>query len=302
MSKNREKQNQPKTIELEKEHKVYGALAKEFSGLKESSVVILPVPYDLTSTWIKGSSNGPSAIIDASMNMELYDIETKSNVAEKGIYTAPPITSLENPELMVNKIEEKAREYVKKGKMVVGLGGEHTISVGLVRAQERGELSVLFLDAHADLRDEYISGKYDHACTAARIKEMCPLVQVGIRSMSEEEKEKIDPERTFMDKDLHENNDWMDDVVKHLSNRVYVSIDLDVLNPSEMPSVGTPEPGGLFWYQLTELLAKVAKKRNVVGFDVVELCPNPYNKSPDFMASKLVYTFLSQIFRTKQGL
>lgn len=277
----------------------YCALGEEFSSREGSAIVVLPIPYNATCTWLKGCDKGPNAIIEASANMELYDLDTELNVAEKGIYTAPPVEAKETPEEMVEEIWQAASEYVKKGKFVVGLGGEHSVSTGLVKAQkeEHPDLTVLYLDAHADLRDAYLSGRYDHACTASRIRELCPVVHVGLRSMCEEESEKIEKEKTFFDRDLQK-GDWMDRAIGLLGEKVYVSIDLDVFNPSEMPSVGTPEPGGLSWYQVVKLLSKVSEKK-VVGFDVVELCPNPRNKAPDFLASKLVYVFLSRIFKTR---
>lgn len=272
----------------------YCALGDEFSS-QEAPIVVLPLPYDETCSWMKGTAKGPQAILEASRYMELYDIDTDSNVAEKGIRTAETPRLPKDPEKMVEKVEEIASELIGDGKFVVGLGGEHSVSIGLVKAQKRAHprLSVLQLDAHSDLRDSYLGSRYNHACVMARIGELCPIVQAGIRSMGEEELERMDKKRVFFaGKPLD-----AESVIALLSDEVYVTIDLDVLDPSEMPSVGTPEPGGLRWNEVVELLAKVAEKKKVVGFDVVELCPNASNKAPDFLASKLTYTFLSRIFR-----
>jgi agmatinase len=279
----------------------FGGLENEFTDYQKSEIVVLPIPYDATSTWIKGTDKGPDAIIEASMNMELYDIDTDSTVAERGIYTAPPINSAGNPEKMIEEIAKVASKFVEDEKFVVGLGGEHSVSVGLVMAQKEAhpKLSVLQLDAHSDLRETYLGSKYNHACTMSRIKELCPSVHVGIRSMEEGEPAGIEPGRMFFAKDIHDNDKWMDRVISLLSDEVYVTIDLDVLDPSEMSSVGTPEPGGLDWYHVTNFLSRVAERKKVVGFDVVELCPNPYNKAPDFLASKLAYVFLSRIFKKR---
>lgn len=282
----------------------YGGLGKDFSTYKKSKIAVLPIPYDETTTWIKGASKGPQAIIEASANMELYDLETNTNIAEKGIHTVAPMKPDKKPEKMIESIKNTTSKLLKDNKFVVGLGGEHTISTGLVKAHKEAypDLSVIFLDAHFDLREEYNSGKYDHACTASRIKEMCPLIEIGVRSISEDEEERVDWNKTFLARDVIGKKDWVDRAFRNLGKNVYVTIDLDVIDPSEMPSVGTPEPGGLSWYDLTYFLGRVAEEQNVVGFDVVELCPNPNNKAPDFLASKLVYSFLSQIFKTKPSL
>ena len=178
------------------------------------------------------------------------------------------------------------------------LGGEHTVSIGSVRAHlsKFPDLSVLQLDAHTDLRDEYDGSKYNHACVMARIKELCPIVQVGIRSMDVSEKAVIDADRVFFAKDTLHSGDWTDEVIARLSEKVYVTIDLDVFDPSIMPSTGTPEPGGLLWYDVLALLRAVLTARMVVGFDVVELCPIAAHKAPDFLAAKLIYKLLTYKF------
>lgn len=278
----------------------FGALEKEFSDYEKSKVVILPVPYDGTRTWFVGkdwekidSSKGPQAIITASRNMELYDIETDSEVYKQGIHTLPELKIERTPEEMVNSIEKESKKHTNK--FIVMLGGEHSITTGLVRAYKEKfpKMSVLQIDAHADLRNEWEGGgKYSHASVMARIKEICPIVQVGIRSAEQ----KPDNKNIFYAKDIHDNDKWMEQAISKLTDNVFITIDLDGLDPSIMPSTGTPEPGGLQWYQTLKFLKKLCQKKNVVGFDVVELAPNQNNVAPDFLAAKLIYKLLSYKF------
>jgi agmatinase len=276
----------------------FGYLPEEYSDPENAGIVIIPVAYDGTSTWIKGADKGPAAIIEASANMELYDIETDSEVYRKGIYTEDTITREITTTEMINAVNGTVQYYLEKNKFTVVIGGEHSVSIGSVKAhaEHYASLTVLQLDAHADLREEYNGSIYNHACVMARIKESCPVVQVGIRSMDSTEKESMDKNRTFFAKDIYNNTDWIKKVISILSDNVYITIDLDVFDPSIMPSTGTPEPGGLLWYDVLELLKAVSNKNNVVGFDVVELCPDDRNKAPDFMAAKLIYKLLSYKF------
>ena len=277
----------------------FGKLEQEHSNEKYSKVVVIPVPYDGTSTWIKGADKGPEAIIQASANMELYDIETNSCVYEKGIFTAPPILENSSPEKMSAIVEQTTTKYIQDKKFTVILGGEHSISIGAIKshAKQYKNFCVLQLDAHADLREEYEGSKFNHACVMARAKELCPIFQVGIRSMDFDEKESITPGNIFFAEKIYNNQEWIKDVTSKLSENVYITIDLDVFDPSIMSSTGTPEPGGLLWYDVLKFLKKVIKEKNVVGFDVVELCPNQNNKAPDFTAAKLVYKLLSYKFK-----
>jgi agmatinase len=273
----------------------YGGLPKEFSTFDQSKIVILPVPYDGTSTWIKGADKGPSALLEASANMELYDIETDSEVYRQGIYTSRSIRINNSPEDMVNAVYTKTLGYLEDQKFVVTIGGEHSVSIGAIRAHcdKFDNLTVLQIDAHTDLRQEYEGSKFNHACVMARVREWCPYVQVGIRSMDVEEKNYTVPGSVFYAKDLQKDEKWMDKALDKLSDNVYLTFDLDGLDPSILPATGTPEPGGLYWYQTLEFIKKVVEKVNLVGFDVVELCPNPDNKASDFLAAKLVYKILS---------
>lgn len=273
-------------------------LPEEYSDLDKSKIVIIPVPYDGTSTWVKGADKGPSAVIMASANMELYDIETDLEVYKKGIFTAKAINENSPPESMIESVHKTVQYYINKGKFVVVIGGEHSVSIGSIKAhvESNRNVTVLQLDAHADLRNEYNDSQYNHACVMARIKDLCPISQVGVRSMDSCEKRLIDKKNIFFAKDIHEYGNWTEKIVSTLSAKVYITIDLDVLDPSIMPSTGTPEPGGLLWYDVLRLLKIVFDTKDVVGFDVVELCPNANNKAPDFLAAKLIYKLLCYKF------
>lgn len=275
----------------------FGGLPKEFSNYEKSTIVVLPVPFDKTSTWIKGSEKGPKAIIEASQNMELYDIETNSTVCEKGIFTEKEIIAKSSEE-MIEKVYKKVKVLLNDKKFVVTMGGEHTVSLGAIKAHAEffNNCSILQLDAHTDMRDSYEGSIYNHACVMARAKEITKnIVSVGIRSMDSSELKNIDCGRTFFAHEIHDSKDWAEKAVALLSQNVYVTIDLDVFDPSIMQATGTPEPGGLDWYQVTGLLKTVSEKKNIVGFDVVELCPTK-NKAPDFLAAKLIYKILSHRF------
>jgi agmatinase len=277
----------------------YGGLPKEYSGFAGSEIVILPVPYDGTSTWIKGADKGPEALLIASANMELFDIETQTEVYKKGIYTSKAITESKSPEKMTDAVYHKAINYINESKFVVTIGGEHSVSIGVIKAhtEKYDNVTVLQIDAHTDLRPEYEGSKFNHACVMSRTSEWCPFVQVGIRSMDIDEMQYVVPGSIFYAKDIVDNDDWMDKAIKKLSKNVYLTFDLDGLDPSILPGTGTPEPGGLLWYQTLKFLKKVIEKRNLIGFDVVELCPNEVNKTSDFLAAKLVYKILSYKFQ-----
>lgn len=276
----------------------FGFLSEEHSNPETAAVVIIPVAYDGTSTWLKGADKGPSAILEASANMELYDIETDSEVYKKGIFTEEIIGGEISTAEMVEVVAETTKYYLEKGKFTVVIGGEHSVSIGPigVYAKQFDNLTVLQLDAHSDLRDQYNGSKFNHACVMARAKELCPVVQAGIRSMDYSEKKSMDTSKVFFANDIHDSTDWVKKVISKLSDNVYITIDLDVFDPAIMPSTGTPEPGGLFWYDVLALLKAVAGKKNIVGFDVVELCPGEENKAPDFLAAKLIYKLLSYKF------
>jgi agmatinase len=276
----------------------FGAIPAEYAREESARIVVLPVPYDETSTWMKGADSGPQAIIDASANMELFDIETGSEVFRQGIFTAPAVSEKHSPEAMVAAVRERVSGYLEKGKFVVTVGGEHSVSVGSIQAHAARHpgMAVLQLDAHADLREEYAGSRFNHACVMARVREICPIVQVGIRSLDRAEQANLTPGSVFWAHDIAGNTGWIEAVLARLPAECYATIDLDVFDPAIMPSTGTPEPGGLFWYDVTCLLQAVSRRCRVVGFDVVELCPGNYNRAPDFLAAKLIYKFLSCCF------
>lgn len=280
-----------------------------FGGLEQACVysaarfAVLPIPYDGTSTWLKGADQGPEAMLAASANMELFDIETRSEPWRQGIITMAPVVGCPSPDIMVSETLRAASGLIADGKIVVGLGGEHSVSIGLIQAQAEHHpgLTVLQLDAHTDTRDSYEGSRFNHACVMARAAEVCDFVQVGIRSMDIAEMEILRPERVFFAHGLDDAGNWIPEVVSLLSDPVYVTIDLDVLDPSEMPSTGTPEPGGLRYRQITRLLDEVCRARKVVGFDVVELLPNQNNKAPDFLAARLAYQMMAYLGRRPEG-
>lgn len=276
------------------------SLPQKFSEFESSEFVILPVPYEQTTTFKAGTKEGPQAIISASKEVETFDEELKQEPFKVGIHTLEEMeVTRRGPEKMVEKVYKIAKELVDMNKRVVLLGGEHTVSIGLVKAEsEKCEnLSVLQLDAHADLRESYQESKYSHACVMRRIGEIAPFVGVGIRNLSLEEHGFVQKKRLalFFAKDLLKDNGWIDQVLSKLSENVYLTIDLDFFDPSIMPSVGTPEPGGLLWNQTLDLLKKVADKKNIVGFDCVELCPIPGLVAPDFLAARLIYKIIGYI-------
>jgi agmatinase len=276
----------------------FGGLPAPYAGA-DARIVIVPVPYDGTSTWHKGADQGPAAIIRASANLELYDIETDSQVYLDGIFTDEPVTEDRSPEAMVEAVRRRVQGHLANRKLAVVVGGEHSVSIGAVQAQadRYPGLSVLQLDAHSDLRDEYEGSRFNHACVMTRIRELCPIVQVGIRSMDIGEKPALVEDRVFFAERIHDNLDWIDRAVARLTEQVYITIDLDVFDPSIMPSTGTPEPGGLMWYDVLALLRTVCRRRTVVGFDVVEMCPVETNWAPEFLAAKLIYKILSYRYR-----
>jgi agmatinase len=269
-------------------------------SLRDAMFVVVPVPYDLTSTYQPGSRRGPIAILEASANMELYDEELKKETYLAGIHTTLPVhVDARGPKYVVNDVRKKISRIVAADKIPVMLGGEHSITFGAVQAlkEKYPKLSVLQLDAHADLRDSYQGSPYSHASVARRISEICPLVQVGIRSMSKEEGDFLPTSKvkSYSADFVAENREWYKKVGKDLNGDVFVTIDLDVFDPSIMPATGTPEPGGLSWRDVLGLLKLVSRTCKIRGFDVVELAPLPGIVAPDFMAAKLIYRFMGYI-------
>ncbi|NWF56405.1 MAG: agmatinase [Syntrophaceae bacterium] len=279
----------------------FGGLPRDQSRWENSRVVFLPVPYDLTSTYLPGSRRGPLAILEASTHMELFDEVLGQETYRIGFHTLDALEAVAaGPGEMIDRVEKHVRKVVQAAKFPVLIGGEHSLTLGAARAltKKHPRLSFLQLDAHADLRVSYEGTPFSHACAGRRLSEIGPLVQVGIRSLTRDEYLYIrkGAVKTLFGHDLAQTPDWQEEVCRSLLPEVYVTIDLDVLDPAIMPAVGTPEPGGLDWRSLTSLLHRVASQKKVVGFDVVELTPIPGLIAPDFLAAKLIYRFLGQIF------
>jgi agmatinase len=269
-------------------------LSQELSAKDDSRYHILPVPYDGTSTWKKGADKGPDALLAASTVLERYDIETGSEPCERGIHTLPALRDFRTPEHMAEAVQKSSAQIIGQGAFPIIIGGEHSVSIGAAwaAAEAYKNLTVLQLDAHSDLRKVFFGSAYNHGCVMDRIREKAPIIQVGIRSAEREEFGSVSSDRVFLAADILSAADWMPRAVGLLTENVYVTFDLDALDPSIMPSTGTPEPGGLGWYQALTFLRKVFAERNVVGCDVVELCPNGAPHA-EFLAAKLVYKLIA---------
>jgi len=259
--------------------------------------VIIPIPYDSTTSYLSGARRGPLAILEASTHMELFDEELKKETFRIGIHTMNQLEmSAAGPEQMIEKVSDAVLLCLDAGKFPVMIGGEHSLTLGMVRPlKERFQsLSILQLDAHADLRSEYQGTPYSHASVGRRMRELSPLVQVGVRSLSKEEWDFLPSSgvKTFFAPEIREKRGWIDEVLKSLTDEIYITLDLDVFDSSIMPSVGTPEPGGLGWYETLDLLRQVILHKRVVGMDIVELTPIPGNIVPDFLAAKLIYRMI----------
>lgn len=277
----------------------YAGIPDEYAQLSNSQIVLIPVPYDGTSTWGKGADKGPAAFLEASANMELYDIETDTEVYRQGIFLADSVTENRSPELMCEAVEKTVCLFLEKEKFVTLFGGEHSVSIGAIRAfrKQFKNLTVLQLDAHSDLRPEYEGSACNHACALHEASRTTNLVQVGIRSMDISEKQFLNSANCFFAHGIARDNDWQEKALQKITDPVYITVDLDVFDSALMPSTGTPEPGGLDWYSVMSFLSKVIRNRKVVGFDITELCPSVHNKAPDFLAAKLYYRILSEVFK-----
>ena len=278
--------------------RAFAGLPPEYSNWERARVALLPVPYDLTTSYQPGARRGPQAILEASPQLELYDEDLHMEPYGVGIATLPPLEPLIDPEAMLARVERAVREIAQSARFPIVLGGDHSITLGAVRAlvQQYERISVLQLDAHADLRDEYQGSRFSHACTARRIVELgCRVVQVGVRSLSRESAEFAGQSGAVTTVYAHELQEGLDPALRaldELSDPVYISVDVDVFDPSLMPATGTPEPGGLGWYDVLDVLKGTFERYDVVGCDVVELCPIGGLVAPDFLAAKLVYKLI----------
>ncbi len=279
----------------------FGGTTPTSTDFARARVVILPIPLDRTTSYVPGTRNGPHEILVASSHMELWDEETQTDVHSIGIYTLPemefPFASMDE---VVGEIRRVAAELVKRDKFPFILGGEHSITPAVVAAlaAKHPGLSVLQLDAHADLRESFMGTPHNHACAMRRTLEHARTTQVGIRSLSVEEAAAAPtlPTAIFYDFNMRRDADWIERVVDSLSETVYITIDVDGFDPAIMPATGTPEPGGLSWYEALALLRRVIERRTVVGCDIVELSPIPGHVAPNFLCAKLIYKILSYRF------
>lgn len=286
--------------ELNTENNFLGITEQELYSYNSCKVVIQSAPYEHTSSYLQGSNIGPSAIIEASHYVEFFDEETAQEAYKKlGIATLEPMDF----EGKVNKdaidlIEAETLKHLNQNKFVVSLGAEHTVSLGFVKAfqQKFEDFSVLQIDAHSDLRSAYNDNPYSHASVLARIHDLnIPICQVGIRAQCKEEYDLIQSSpliNTWYAHMIQENDDWMEDCVNALKDKVYITIDADGFDPSVMPAVGTAEPGGLMWHQGLKFLKLVAEKKQIIGFDIVECAPKEGEILTQFNLAKLLYKIL----------
>jgi agmatinase len=284
----------------------YGGIAEEeFSSFDNARILVWPISYEGTVSYGGGTGKGAMAIIDASRNMELYDDETDAEIYKLGIHTVDESPSIDPPEQMMNSLYKRASELVASGKFVTMIGGEHSVSAPVIRAhaEKYQDLSVLQIDAHADLRDTYDGTPHSHASIMARVvKDLkIPSVQVGIRSISVEEARVVDqlPTRIFWARDIVGRSDWWDDAVDGLTENVYLTVDIDGLDPSLVSATGTPEPGGLGWYETIGLIRTLARKRNVVGMDLTEYSYVEGQNASAFLCAKLIYKTLGFVFEAE---
>lgn len=281
----------------------FAGITDEFSQFEKAEILLQSIPFDGTSTWGKGADKGYEAFIEASENMELYDIETDSEVYRHGISTLSPILEVRSPEKVFESVYKNTQELLKTEKFLTFFGGEHSISIGIIKAfyEKFPDISILHLDAHADLRPEYLGSKYNHACALHDAVKNSNVIHVGIRSMDGEEMQYLKHNKCFFAHQIHQNDTWMQKAIDLLNERVYITFDLDALDPSIMPSTGTPEPGGLQYYQTLKFLKMVFEQREVKGFDLVELAPINNFKPPEFLVAKLYYKMLSYKFNRHEN-
>ena len=277
----------------------FAGIEDKYADKDTAKIWLQSIPYDGTSSWIKGADKGFEAFLDAAENMELYDIETNSEVYKQGVFILDSVTEQESPEKVFETIYKSTTELLKHNdKFLTFFGGEHSISIGIIKAyyEKFDNLTVLQLDAHTDLRPEYMGSPYNHACAVYDASKNTNLIQVGIRSMDSSELEHLNRDKCYFAEDIYGKRDWMQRSIDQMTDTVYLTIDLDAFDPSIMPSTGTPEPGGLNWNDCIQYLKMVFDQKNVVGLDIVELAPIEGNKAPDFLAAKLYYKLLSYKF------
>ncbi len=276
----------------------FAGIEQEYATYENAKVLLQAITYDGTSTWGKGADKGFEAFLDAAENMELYDIETDSEVYKQGIHLLPTITESSSPEKVFKTVYENTKQLLNEDKFLTFFGGEHSISIGIIKAfyEKHPDITIVQLDAHADLRKDYLGTPYNHACALHDASQNANLLQIGIRSMDICEKQYMNYDKCFFAQDIANSSDWIDKAISLMGEKVYITIDLDAFDPAILPGTGTPEPGGLQWYETLTLLKKIFQNKNVLGFDIVELAPIENHSSSQFLAAKLYYKMLSYKF------
>ena len=279
----------------------FGGVDASLTTLDKARLVFIPVPYDRTASYMKGTAGGPRAILDASTHMELYDEEIGVEPYTIGIHTAAPVSGNDDPpEEMARKVEEATARYLGMKKMPVVLGGEHSVSIGAIRAYEKAypRLSVVQLDAHGDLRQTYEGSTHNHACIMRHFAGRIPTLQVGIRSISKEEGDFIREKRitVLSAREFMERPGKALEAVDRLTDEIYLTVDVDFFDPAIMPATGTPEPGGPGWYETLDFIREICRRKRLVGFDINELRPLEDDKAPDFLSAKLLYKIVAYRF------
>ncbi len=276
--------------------KTFAGIEWKYAQKDTAAIYLQSIPFDGTSTWGKGADKGFEAFLEAAVNMELFDIETRSEVYKKGIHLLAPINDNASPEAVFQAVYQSTQQLLgETDKFLTFFGGEHSISIGIIKAfyEYYDNLTVLQMDAHADLRPAYMGSAYNHACAVYDASKNCNLIQVGIRSMDYSELKHLNESQCYFASQIHDQTNWMEASIAQMTDKVYITFDLDVFDPSIMPATGTPEPGGLDWYTTIRYLKKVFAAKEVVGFDIVELAPIPGLHAPQFLAAKLYYKMLS---------
>jgi len=279
--------------------RTFAGVEDSYSNYETAAVLLQSIPYDGTSTWGKGADAGFGPFLDALENMELYDIETDSEAYRQGVHILPAIEENRSPEAMFKAVYEKSRELLSTGKYLTCFGGEHSVSIGVIKAhyEKFKNLTVLQLDAHADLRESYGGTPYNHACALHDASRNTNLIQVGIRSADSSEMQYLNRQQCYFAEDIYGDESWMDRSIGQMTDEVYLTIDLDAFDPSIMPATGTPEPGGLLWNPTIRYLRKVFEAKTVVGFDITEFAPIKEQHAPQFLVAKLYYKLLSYKFK-----
>ncbi len=283
---------------MTKENHIFAGIEGNHNEFEIAKILLQSIPYDGTSTWGKGADQGFEAFLDAAENMEVYDIETDSEVYGQGVHIIDPILEDSSPEAVFKSVYKNTQKLLKTDKFLTFFGGEHSISIGIIKAfyEAHPDITILQLDAHTDLRPEYHGSPYNHACAVYDASQNANLIQVGIRSMDSGELKYLDRNKCYFAEDMFGQTDWMEDSLDKMTDKIYITLDLDVFDPSIMPATGTPEPGGMSWNTMIQYLKKVFQHKNVLGFDIVELAPIKGLTAPQFLAAKLYYKMLSYKF------